>query len=186
LAFIFNDKGQCRMRSILSLAILLALPLAAHAQTAEAQQDDEVVIEGIGLSQTIPCEGRNIGIYGSGNKIGLTGDCGDVLVHGSTHEVSIETAKAVTISGADHTVFANTIAALSVETTGHVVTATLSGDPAEVAVNGADQTLNLTLASATDISVGGTEQVVNWSLADGTPEPRIEIGGIDNAVNRIQ
>lgn len=174
------------MRSILSLAILLALPLAAHAQTADAPEDEEVVIEGIGLSQTIPCEGRNIGIYGSGNKIGLTGDCGNVLVHGSTHEVSIETARAVTVSGADHTVLADTIAALSVETTGHVVTASLSGDPAEVAVNGADQTLNLTLASPATIDIGGTEQVVNWSLAGDAPEPRIQIGGIDNAVNRVQ
>lgn len=175
------------MRYALPLAILLALPVAAQAQAPAVPAEDETVIEGIGLSQTIPCEGRNIGIYGSGNKIELTGACGNVLVHGSGHEVGIEQANALTVSGADNTVLAGTIAALSVDTTGHVVTATLSAYEAlaQVLVNGADQTLNLTLASQADIDIGGTEQVVNWSLADGAPEPRIEIGGIDNAVNRI-
>ncbi len=175
------------MRYLLPLAVLLALPMAAHAQTADAPAEDEVVIEGIGLAQNIPCEGRDIGIYGSGNKIDLTGTCGNVVVHGDSHQVSIEKAKALTLSGADHTVSAASIADLSVQTTGHVVTATLDGNgaPAKVQVNGAEQTLNLTLASETSIDIAGTDQVVNWSLADGVAEPKIEIGGIDNAVNRI-
>lgn len=175
------------MRPILPLALLLALPLAAQAQSPQSPLEDEVVIEGIGVSQNIPCEGRDIGIYGSGNRIELSGVCGAIIVHGSDHEVRLGQATALTLSGANHTVFADAVAALTVETTGHTVTATMKGEgaPAMVHVNGADQTLNLTLAGQTEIDVGGTEQVVNWELVDGAPEPRIDVGGIDNAINRI-
>lgn len=176
------------MRSILVLTALLALPMVAHAESPEVPEQDELVIEGISLSRDIPCDGRNVGIYGASNKINLTGDCATVLVHGSTHEVRVEQAKEIIISGADHTVFANATSSLLLETTGHVVTANMIANPApaQVRVNGAEQTLNLTLSSETEIAIEGTEQVVNYELADSAPEPRINIGGIDNTVNRIQ
>lgn len=176
------------MRSILVLTALLALPMVAHAESPEAPEEDELVIEGISLSRDIPCDGQNVGIYGAGNKINLTGDCGTVIVHGSTHEVRVEQAKEIMISGADHTVFADTTSSLLVETTGHVVTANMATDAgsAQVSVNGAEQTLNLSLSSETDISIEGTEQVVNYELTEGAPEPKINVGGIDNTVNRIQ
>ncbi len=177
------------MRFALVLAAVLALPVLAHAQPTEAPEKDELVIEGIGLSRDIPCEGQNIGIYGADNDITLTGDCGSVIVHGSGHEVSLEEARELVVSGADHTVFAQSVTTLSVDTTGHTITATMAAGapatPAQVRVNGADQTLNLTLAAETHIAVEGTEQVINWSLAEGAPEPRIEAGGIDNAINRV-
>ncbi|SMQ71185.1 Protein of unknown function [Devosia lucknowensis] len=175
------------MRFALPLALLLAMPVAAHAQTAETQDADEVVIEGVSLSRDIPCEGQNIGIYGADNRIHLTGNCGKVIVHGDGHEVSIEKAVELAVSGAGHVVNAGHLAKLVVDTAGNTVNATMASDgaDAQVEIAGAEQVLNLDLASATDISINGTEQVLNWSLADGAPEPRIDMGGIDNAANRI-
>ncbi len=175
------------MRYALPLAILLCLPMGANAQTPDAPNAEEIVIEGVGLSQVVPCEGRDVGVYGADNKIDLTGECGSVVVHGDGHEVSLDKALSLALSGADHTVTAKAVTDLSVETTGHVVNATMTNDtgPARVAVSGSDQTLNLDLTGATELSVGGTNQVVNWALADGAPDPRIDITGIDNAVNRV-
>lgn len=177
------------MRSLFALVAILALPVSAQAQPTEVPEKDELVIEGIGLSRDIPCEGQNIGIYGAENEITLTGDCGTVIVHGSSHEVTLDQARELVVSGADHTIFADAVATLSVDTTGHVITAAMAAGapatPAQVRVNGAEQTLNLTLTAETHIAVEGTDQVINWSLAEGAPEPRVEIGGIDNAVNRV-
>lgn len=180
------------MRLVLPLALVLALPIAAHAQTSEIEptethDTDEVIIEGVGLSRDIPCEGENIGVYGVGNQIHLTGACGKVIVHGDGHAVSVEKAIEILVSGADHTVNADWVSKLGVETAGHTVNATLSTDSAsaQVHVDGAEQTLNLFLTSATDIDIEGTEQVVNWSLAGDAPEPHIDMSGIDNAANRI-
>lgn len=169
------------------MRILLSVCLLAAASSAALAQSDEVTVEGIGLSRSVPCDGRDVGIYGANNKIDLTGACGKVIVHGSSHVVTIESASALTVSGAEHTVTAAALGALSIQTTENTVNATMvsDGTPAIVEVNGADQVANLTLASATDISVGGTGQAINWSLADGAPEPKIDMGGIDNAVNRI-
>lgn len=176
------------MRPVLALAALLAFPLAAQAQSTEAPEKDELVIEGVGLSRDIPCEGQNIGIYGAENEIGLTGDCGTVIVHGSGHQVTLDQARELVVSGAGHVVSAGSVAALSVETAGHIINATLAANPgpAQVRVDGADHTLNLTLATEADIAVNGTKQVLNWSLAAGAPEPHIVAGGIDNAINRVQ
>lgn len=173
---------------MLSAAFLLALPLAAHAQSGDVVEKDEVVIEGIGLSRDVPCDGQSIGIYGADNSIHLTGDCADVVVHGDSHQVTIDQAKTLSITGADHTVNAESLAALSVDTSQSTVNATMNGhdSAAQVAVGGAEHTLNLTLASQTNIAVNGTEQVINWTLAENAPEPRIDVGGIDNAVNRVE
>lgn len=175
------------MRSVLALAVILALPHAAFAESAETPEQDEVVIEGVGLSRDIPCNGENIGIYGAQNHIELTGKCGRVIIHGDSHEVTLEQAGELALSGIGHTVFAESTGGLVVETTDHVVTATIASDasPASVIVNGADQTLNLTLASEAQIEIGGFNQVVNWSLAEGAPEPRINASGIGHSVNRV-
>jgi hypothetical protein len=176
------------MRILMSIALLAAVSASAHAQTTEATAPEEVVIEGVGLSRNVPCDGLDIGIYGADNTIELTGECGAVVVHGDGHTVTIDKAAALTVSGIGHTVNASSLAALAIETTENVVTATIASDsaPAQVSVNGADQTANLTLASQATIVVGGTGQTVNWELAEGAPEPRIDMGGIDNAVNRIE
>lgn len=176
------------MRFFVPLAALLALTGAAYAQTSEAPQRAEITIEGVGLTQSVACDGQDVGIYGSGNKVTLTDHCGMVTVHGDGHQVTLQNAFSLVVSGADHTVTADQLTDLSVETSGHVVTATMvpaTAPAATVQVDGADQTLNLTLAGRTAIAVNGTQQTVNWSLAADAPEPQITTGGIDNAVNRV-
>jgi len=175
------------MRILTSIAVLAAISTGAHAQ-AEAPPSEETVIEGVGLSRAIPCNGLDIGIYGAGNNIDLTGDCGAVVVHGDGHTVSVEKAATLTVSGIGHTVNAASVANLAIETTDNVVNATIASasTPATVTVDGADQTANLILASQTTIAVGGTGQTINWELAGDAPEPQVELGGIDNAVNRIE
>lgn len=175
------------MRLILSIALLAAAPVGVLAQSSEATAPEEVVIEGIGLSRTVPCNGLDVGVYGADNQIDLTGTCGKVVVHGASHTVHVENAAAIAISGTDHTVNAEKVATLSIGTAGNTVNATIASDatPATIAINGAEQTANLTLASQATIDIQGTGQVVNWSLSDGAPEPRIDIGGIDNTANRL-
>lgn len=176
------------MRLSLPLAALLALTGAAYAQTTATPDKAEITIEGIGLTQELACDGQDVGIYGAGNHITLTDTCGMVTVHGDSHQVTLHNAFSLVVSGADHTVTADQLTDLSVQTSGHVVTATMvpaTAPAATVQVNGADQTLNLTLAGRAVIAVDGTDQTVNWSLADGAPEPQITTGGIDNAVNRV-
>ena len=173
------------MRVLLSAALLAAAYTGAYAQSSEPAKVEETVIEGVGLSDTIPCEGRDIGVYGADNKINLTGACGNVVVHGDGHTVSVDQAKQLSISGAGHTVTATSVATLIIETTENTVTATVDGEPGSVTISGADQVANLTLESAAKIAVSGTQQTVNWSLAADAPEPTVDIDGIDNAVNRV-
>ena len=175
------------MRLLLTAALFLAPALAAQAQTETPAAKDKVVIEGVGLSREIPCDGQSIGIYGADNTIHLTGICANVVVHGDGHTVTVQQAQSLAVSGAEHVVTADSLEALSVDTTENTVTATIKSDTASATVllNGADQTLNLTIASETTIDVAGTGQVVNWSVAPGIAEPRINISGIDNAVNRV-
>ena len=180
------------MRLVLPLALAMVLPIAAHAQAGDVEpvdthDTDEVIIDGAGLSRDIPCEGQNIGIYGAGNRVHLTGACGKIFVHGDSHVVIVDKAMAIDVSGADHVVDAGAVSKLGVDTAGHTINATLVSDSAsaQVAVNGAEQTLNLVLASPTAIEINGTEQIVNWSLASDAPEPRIDMSGVDNAVNRV-
>ncbi len=175
------------MRLILSIALLAALPASAFAQVSDTAKPEEVVIEGVGLTRTVPCDGLDVGVYGANNQIDLTGTCGQVVVHGDGHTVHVEDANTIAISGIGHTVNADKVATLSVDTTENTVNATIESadDQATVSINGAEQTANLTLKSKATIDVQGTEQVVNWELAEGAPEPRIDIGGIDNAVNRL-
>ncbi|KQT46044.1 hypothetical protein ASG47_13995 [Devosia sp. Leaf420] len=176
------------MRLILSITLLAALPVAAFAQVSDTAKPEEVVIEGVGLTRTVPCDGLDVGIYGADNQIDLTGTCGQVVVHGDGHTVHVEDAATIAISGIGHTVNADKVSTLSIDTTENTVNATMDAadDAAKVSINGAEQTANLTLKSKTTIDVQGTEQVVNWDLGEGAPEPRIDIGGIDNAVNRME
>lgn len=181
------------MRALLPLALLLALPVAAHAQAsstdpAAAEKKDEIVIEGVGLSRDVSCDGKNIGIYGAENKINLTGDCGKVIVHGASHTVSVESARELVVSGSELTINADHVAKLTVDTANNTVNATVKSDadPSAVLATGAQQTLNLTLASATTIDIEGASIVVNWTAKDGAPDPTVNIGGINNAVNKVQ
>lgn len=175
------------MRIIFSIALLLAAPLAAHAQTIENPAAEELVIEGVNLTRDVACNGQNVGIYGASNQVALTGVCGMVILHGDSHVLILEQAEHLAITGAGHKVDAESLAGLDVGVADNTVTATIAAQakPAVVSVNGAGHALALTLASHAELGIDGTNHVVDWSLAEGTPEPAISLGGIDNAVNRV-
>lgn len=159
-------------------AILVLALLSTSAAVAE-----ELAIEGVNIERSVACNGQDVGIYGSGNTIDLTGDCGAVIVHGDSHTVTFETAAGVTISGTDHTVSGGNAGALSVETTGHTVTATIAGSAhSAVTVDGTDQTVDLTFAGPSTLTVGGADHKVRWTLAGDASAPKVEITGANNSV----
>jgi len=114
--------------------------------------------------------------------IHLKGDCGAVLVYGSEHKVTLDTARSLTVSGAEHEVVAERVNALSVDTTENQVRTTVAGgeQPALVEVTGADQELDLQFEGPVKLDVSGTNQQVRWR----GEEPEVQMSGIDNKVER--
>ncbi|SDI65403.1 Protein of unknown function [Pseudomonas flavescens] len=152
------------------------------AGTATLAQAEPLNIEGIGLSRDISCKGQDVNISGNANVIHLTGECGAVLVYGSEHKVTLDTAKSLTVSGAEHKVVAERVNALSVDTSNNQVrTAIIAGEqPAVVTVEGAEHELDLQFEGQAKLNVTGVSQQVRWS----GDEPEVQLGGIDNKVER--
>lgn len=156
------------------LLAAMALASLAHAEPLN--------IEGIGLSRDVSCRGQDVNITGNANVIELSGDCGAVLVYGSQHKVTLDTARSLSVSGAEHEVVAKRVNALSVDTTDNQVRATVAGgeQPAVVEVTGADQVLDLQFDGPVKLDVSGSEQQVRWR----GDEPEVQMSGIDNKVER--
>lgn len=152
------------------------------AGTATLAQAEPLNIEGIGLSRDVSCKGQDVNITGNANVIHLTGECGAVLVYGSEHKVTLDTAKSLTVSGAEHKVIAERVNALSVDTSNNQVrTAITAGEqPAVVTVEGAEHELDLQFEGQAKLNVTGVSQQVRWS----GDEPEVQLGGIDNKVER--
>ncbi|KIP96307.1 MULTISPECIES: DUF3060 domain-containing protein [Pseudomonas] len=152
------------------------------AGTATLAQAEPLNIEGIGLSRDVSCKSQDVNITGNANVIHLTGECGAVLVYGSEHKVTLDTAKSLTVSGAEHKVIAERVNALSVDTSNNQVrTAITAGEqPAVVTVEGAEHELDLQFEGQAKLNVTGVSQQVRWS----GDEPEVQLGGIDNKVER--
>lgn len=165
------------MNNMLTAACLLSGMVASAAALAEPLN-----IEGIGLSRDVSCKGQDVNITGNANVIHLTGECGAVLVYGSEHKVTLESAKSLTVSGAEIEVVADQVNALSVDTSNNEVrTAVIAGEqPAVVTVEGAEHELDLKFDGEAKLSVIGVSQLVHWS----GDEPEVQLGGIDNKVER--
>jgi len=165
------------MNKMLTAACLLSGMVASAAALAEPLN-----IEGIGLSRDVSCKGQDVNITGNANVIHLAGECGAVLVYGSEHQVTLETARSLTVSGAEHKVVAERVNALSVDTSNNQVrTAIIAGEqPAVVTVEGAEHELDLQFEGQAKLNVTGVSQQVRWS----GDEPEVQLGGIDNKVER--
>ncbi|WP_070884748.1 DUF3060 domain-containing protein [Pseudomonas sp. D1-3] len=157
-------------------ALLAAIALASLAQA------EPLNIEGIGLSRDVSCKGQDVNISGNANVIHLKGDCGAVMVYGSQHKVTLDTARSLSVSGAEHEVVAERVNALSVDTTENQVRTTVAGSDqaALVEIAGADQELDLQFEGPVKLEVGGTNQQVRWR----GEEPEVQMSGIDNKVER--
>lgn len=164
--------------------MLSAAGLLAGMTMIAAAQADTLEIEGIGLSRDVTCHGEDVNITGNAHVIHLSGECGAVLVSGSAHKVTLETARSLQVSGAEIEVSADRVNALSVDTSDNQVRArVIAGEqPASVTVDGADHQLNLQFEGGAQLDVSGANQQVRWS----GDEPRVNIGGIDNRVEKRQ
>ncbi|WP_019906215.1 DUF3060 domain-containing protein [Methylobacterium sp. 77] len=164
---------------------LLTIGVVALAYASPAQAE-ELLVEGVGLSRDVDCGGRDVGVYGAENAIALTGDCKQIVVHGSTHTVSFEKATALAISGANHKVTGGTVQQLTVAVSGNTVTATMGGVgvPGKLEMTGAGNRADLILAGPAAFSVSGADHVVEWSRKDGVPNPEVNAMGVKNTIRR--
>lgn len=146
----------------------------------------ELSVEGVALERSIPCNGQDVGIHGSGNTIELTGACGAIVIHGSNNSVAFEEGASLTIAGIEHTVSGGAVGALVVEGKGNTVSVTVgNGDEtAAVAISGAEHEVTLKLTSAADLIANGLKHRVRWTTLDGAPDPAIQIAGFGSTVEK--
>lgn len=146
----------------------------------------ELTVEGVDLERSIPCNGQDVGIYGSGHTIELTGACGAIVVHGSSNAVGFEEGASLTVAGIGHTVSGGAVGALVVQGKSNTVSVTVgNGDEtATVAISGAEHAVTLELTSAADLVANGLEHRVRWTTLDGAPDPAIQIAGFGSTVEK--
>lgn len=162
------------------IAAMLAFAGLAHAD------DDELTIQGIGISRDVDCQGKNVGVYGAENEIALTGQCGTITVHGSKHKVSFEQGQTLSVSGSDNVVDGGRAKNVAVSVAKNTVTTTLEAgeEPGKLEATGANNRITLVLAGPARLDVGGVEQIVEWSTADGAPNPEVRSSGALNSIKR--
>ncbi|MCP9627814.1 DUF3060 domain-containing protein [Rhodopseudomonas palustris] len=169
---------------LLRLPVMFAATIAtiglAHAD------DDQLKIQGVGISRDIDCQGKDVGIYGAENEIELTGRCGSITVHGSKHKVSFEQGQKLSVSGSDNVVNGGRTKDLVVSVAKNIVSTTLeAGDePGQLKATGANNRISLVLVGPSRLDVGGVEQSVEWSKADGAPNPEVRSSGALNSIKR--
>ncbi|MFC0240298.1 DUF3060 domain-containing protein [Rhodopseudomonas telluris] len=169
---------------LLRLPVIFAATLAslglAHAD------DNELKIQGVGISRDIDCQGKDVGVYGAENEIALTGACGTITVHGSKHKVSFEQGQKLSVSGSDNVVSGGRARDVVVSVAKNTVSTTLeAGDgPGQLKATGANNRISLVLAGPAQLNVGGVEQSVEWSKADGAPNPEVNSSGALNSIKR--
>ena len=61
---------------------------------------DQIVIEGSSLDQTIDGEGKNVVISGSSNDIKITGNCVSLVINGASNDVEVHSVREVVVTGA--------------------------------------------------------------------------------------
>ncbi|MGQ4275337.1 DUF3060 domain-containing protein [Terrihabitans sp. B22-R8] len=143
------------------------------------------MIEGVGISRDIACNGGDVGIYGSENDIRLTGACGHIFVEGNAHKLRFEKAVDLAVNGLRHKVVGGETAKLSVDATeNEVETVVRSADGAVVEVAGAQNRVKLTFAGASTLDVHGIEHNVTYSVTAGAPPPKISSGGALHQITR--
>lgn len=164
--------NACASAAMLVAGLLMAG--AAHAQPIE--------LDGIELSRDVPCLGKDVNISGNANKIKLTGECGAVVVYGTDHQVTLETASALEVSGMENTVSAKSVGRLLVETSkNHVRTAIQRrGERATVEVSGGEHELELKFDGPVQVSIDGIDNRLKWS----GDEPELSLSGMDHKIDR--
>ncbi|HUH26076.1 MAG TPA: DUF3060 domain-containing protein [Flavobacterium sp.] len=86
---------------ICSLGLLsFNTPNSLSLKTTQEVIQDEIVIEGVGVTQTIETTGKEtIRIEGTNNKITISGSCHSIKIEGVDNIVTVADVKTVTIEG---------------------------------------------------------------------------------------
>ncbi|MDT3718146.1 DUF3060 domain-containing protein [Pseudomonas oryzihabitans] len=166
---------------------LLVAPLLVHAEERTAEP---IEIEGLNLTRTLDCQGRDVSLSGEGNTLTLKGLCGEVAVYGSHHRLMVDSAQTLAIHGLGSvTTVKGSVANLSIGGGYQQVQANVragSEGLAKVDAYGYGAKARLTLLSPADIAVGGSNQQVYWSRAAGVAEPKTLVSGADNVLQANQ
>jgi len=141
-----------------------------------------IELDGIGLSQEVPCGGKDVNITGSENRIRLTGSCGAVVVYGTDHVVTLATASSLEVSGIQHNVVADSVERLTVDTNKNRVRTAVAGHgrPATVEVLGAEHELDLRFEGPVTVALDGIDSRLQWS----GDEPSLSSSGSGNEVEQ--
>ena len=166
---------------------LLVAPLLVQAAEPSA---GPIEIEGLNLTRTLDCQGRDVSLSGEGNTLTLKGQCGEVSIYGSHHRLVLDSARALNIHGLGSvTTVKGAVARLSIGGGYQQVQANVRAGGeglAKVDAYGYGAQARLTLLSPADIEVGGSNQQVYWSRAAGVAEPKTLVSGADNVLQANQ
>ncbi|KTS78697.1 hypothetical protein NS274_05975 [Pseudomonas oryzihabitans] len=169
---------------------LLVAPLLVQAEESVAAAGEPIEIEGLNLTRTLDCQGRDVSLSGEGNTLTLKGQCGEVTVYGSHHRLIVDSVRSLSIHGLGSvTTVKGAVAQLSIGGGYQQVQASVRGDSeglAKVDAYGYGARARLTLLSQADIAVGGSNQQVYWSRAAGVAEPKTLVSGADNVLQANQ
>ncbi|GLK75883.1 hypothetical protein GCM10008171_11370 [Methylopila jiangsuensis] len=167
-------------RMVLAAGLLAAGPIGFASA-------EELKIEGVGISRDLVCaEGDEVGVYGAENEVRITGPCRSIVVHGSKHKVTFETAGSLEVSGSENSAKGGEVEKLAVSVDQQTVEATLRArnGAAEAVIAGVEHKVTLTVASASRLTVNGVNNAVSWAAAKGAPAPAVSSGGAGNQVTR--
>lgn len=175
-------------KALLGCCLVIA-PLLVQAEESRAAAAESIDIDGMNISRTLDCEGRDVSLSGEGNTLTLKGQCGTVTVYGSHHRLVLDGAQALTIHGLGSvTTVKGAVASLSIGGGYQQVQANVRSNDglAKIDAYGYGAKARLTLLSQADIAVGGSNQQVYWSRAAGVVEPKTLVSGSDNVLQANQ
>jgi Protein of unknown function (DUF3060) len=75
-----------------------------HAPASTTAMGGPVIVNGANESRSIVCDGNDVTINGSANRIDITGHCLTLTVSGSGNDVSVDVADVITANGLDNLV----------------------------------------------------------------------------------
>ncbi|AOR62394.1 DUF3060 domain-containing protein [Pectobacterium wasabiae] len=141
-----------------------------------------IELEGLGLTRDIPCNGNDVTISGNGNHIVLTGECANIHINGSEHNVTFDTATSLTVTGSEMAVTGQstgdlTVAAYKNAIHTHIIT---EDKPVKVKVTGTEHHLDLDFNGPAVVSFNGISNHLSW----GGTEPRLSSSGANNVIKQ--
>ncbi|TKY83374.1 DUF3060 domain-containing protein [Pectobacterium polonicum] len=165
-----------RVKRYLRVVSATLLAFSASVYTAPIE------LEGLALTRDIPCNGNDVTISGNGNRIALTGQCANIYINGSEHNVTFDTATSLTVTGSEIAVTGQstgdlTVAAYKNTIHTHIIT---EDKPVKVTVTGTEHHLDLGFNGPAVVSFNGISNRLSW----GGTEPKFSSSGANNVIKQ--